>query len=66
MEKTKSTYHPKIRIASVREYDYDQAKQNEDELHKLSFSYDPMKVVKKMKEIVPEFKSHYSRYEVLD
>lgn len=66
MEKTKSTHHPKIRIASVREYDYDQAKQNEDELHKLSFSYDTMKVVKKMKEIVPEFKSHYSRYEVLD
>ena len=66
MEKTKTTYQPKIRIASVREYDYDQAKQNEEELHKLSFSYDPMKVVKKMKEIVPEFKSHYSRYEVLD
>ena len=66
MEKTKPTHHPKIRIASVREYDYEDVKQNEEELYKLSFSYDAMAVVKKMKQIVPEFKSHYSRYEVLD
>ena len=66
MEKTKPTHHPKIRIASVREYDYDEAKQHEDELYKLSYSYDAMRDVKKMKEIVPEFKSHFSRYEVLD
>ena len=65
-ETTKPTHHPKIRIASVREYDYTEAQQNEEELYKLSFSYDPMKVVKKMKQIVPEFKSHFSRYEVLD
>ena len=66
MEKTKPTHHPKIRIASVREYDYEDAKLNEEELYKLSFSYDAMEVVKKMKQIVPEFKSHFSRYEVLD
>ena len=66
MEKTKPTHHPKIKIASVREYDYHEAKQNEEELYKLSFSYDAMEVVKKMKQIVPEFKSHHSRYEVLD
>ena len=66
MEKTKPTHHPKIRIASVREYDYEDAKLNEEELYRLSFSYDPMAVVKKMKQIVPEFKSHFSRYEVLD
>ena len=42
------------------------AKLNEEELYRLSFSYDAMAVVKKMKQIVPEFKSHYSRYEVLD
>ena len=66
MEKTKPTHHPKIRIASVREYDYEDAKLNEEELYRLSFSYDAMEVVKKMKQIVPEFKSHYSRYEVLD
>ena len=66
MEKTKPTHHPKIRIASVREYDYEDAKLNEEELYRLSFSYDAMAVVKKMKQIVPEFKSNFSRYEVLD
>lgn len=66
MEKTKPTHHPKIRIASVREYDYEGVKLNEEELYRLSFSYDAMAVVKKMKQIVPEFKSHFSRYEVLD
>jgi FlaA1/EpsC-like NDP-sugar epimerase len=65
-EITKPTHHPKIKIASVREYDYMQAKRNEEELHEISFSYDAMEVVKKMKEIVPEFKSQHSRYEVLD
>ena len=66
MEKTKPTHHPKIKIASVREYEYQEAKRNEEELYRLSFSYDAMQVVKKMKQIVPEFKSQYSRYEVLD
>ena len=42
------------------------AKGYEEELYRLSFSYDAMAVVKKMKEIVPEFKSQHSRYEVLD
>jgi FlaA1/EpsC-like NDP-sugar epimerase len=66
METTKPTHHPKIKIAAVREYDYSEAKKNEDELYQLSFSYDSMAVVKKMKQIVPEFKSRHSRYEVLD
>ena len=66
MEQTKPTHHPKIKVASVREYEYQEAKRNEEELYQLSFSYDAMEVVKKMKQIVPEFKSHYSRYEVLD
>ena len=66
METTKPTHHPKIKIAAVRKYDYMEAKRHEDELYQLSFSYDPMAVVKKMKEIVPEFKSRHSRYEVLD
>ena len=65
-EVTKPTHHPKIKIASVREYDYEVAKQNEEELHELSFSYDAMAVVKKMKQMVPEFKSQHSPYEVLD
>lgn len=65
-EITKPTHHPKIKIASVREYDYEEAKRNEEELYQLSFSYDAMAVVKKMKQLVPEFKSQHSRYEVLD
>ena len=66
MEMTKPTHHPKIKIASVREYDYLVAKQNEEELYQLSFSYDAMEVVRKMKQMVPEFKSQHSQYEVLD
>ena len=66
MELTKLTHHPKIKIASVREYDYLEAKRYEEELHQISFSYDAMAVVKKMKQMVPEFKSQHSRYEVLD
>ena len=66
MEKTKPTHHPKINIATVREYDYQIARQNEEELYQLSFSYDAMAVVKKMKQIVPEFKSQQSQYQVLD
>ena len=66
MEQTKPTHHPKIRIAAVREYDFEEARQHEDELYQLSFTYDAMAVVRKMKQIVPEFKSNHSRYEVLD
>ena len=65
-ELTKPTIHPKIKIASVREYQYDEALKNEEELHQLSFTYDDMKIVKKMKEIVPEYKSRQSKYEALD
>lgn len=65
-ELTKPTIHPKIKIASVREYQYDEALKNEEELHELSFTYDDMKIVKKMKEIVPEYKSRQSKYEALD
>lgn len=53
-------------IAEVRSYDYNIAKQNEDELFQLTFTHDDMKIVSKMKEIVPEFKSKYSKYEALD
>lgn len=49
-------------IAQVREYNYEIAKRNEDELEELSNSHDDMKIVKKMKKIVPEFQS---KYEVL-
>lgn len=65
-EGTKPTYHPKIMIAKVRSYDYETAKKNEDELLQLSYTHDDMVIVKKMKEIVPEYKSQVSKYEVLD
>ena len=65
-EVTKPTHHPKIKIAAVREYAYEDAKREEDELYQLSFGYNAMEVVKKMKQIVPEFKSQHSAYEILD
>lgn len=65
-EATVPTVHPKIKIAKVREYSYALAKENEEELYKLSFSFDDMAIVRKMKEIVPEYKSQQSKYKVLD
>ena len=65
-EQTKPTHHPKIKVAAVREYPYELARQNEIELYKISKSFDDMTIVKKMKEIVPEYKSKVSKYEVLD
>lgn len=65
-EATIPTHHPKIMVAKVREYPYDLARKNEEELYNLSFSYDDMAIVKKMKEIVPEYKSQHSKYSQLD
>ena len=65
-ENTLPTDHPKILRAKVREYDYDTAVENEERLLKTSYSFDDMAIVKIMKEIVPEFKSNNSKYEVLD
>ncbi len=65
-EQTLPTIHPKIKIARVREYPYEQALANEETLFKLAAQYDDMAIVKKMKEIVPEYKSQHSKYEVLD
>ena len=65
-ENTKLTQHPKIMVAQVREYPYDLALKNEIELHELSKGFDDMVIVKKMKEIVPEYKSQQSKYQELD
>lgn len=65
-ETTQPTIHPKIKVASVREYPYKLALQNEMELYELSFGYDDMAIVKKMKDIVPEYKSQNSKYQTLD
>lgn len=65
-ENTLPTDHPKIMIAKVREYDYEAAVENEERLLKTSYTFDDMEIVRMMKEIVPEFKSNNSKYEVLD
>lgn len=65
-ESTKPSFHEKIRIANVREYDYSEVERDIEELIDVSKQYDDMLTVKKMKEIVPEFKSNNSVYEALD
>lgn len=65
-ESTKPSFHEKIRIANVREYDYSEVERDIEELIEVSKQYDDMLIVKKMKEIVPEFKSNNSVYEALD
>ena len=66
LEGTKPTFHEKIRIAEVREYDYDSVCQDIDDLISIAKLYDDMNTVAKMKEIVPEYKSNNSIYEKLD
>ena len=66
LEGTKPTFHEKIRIAEVREYDYDKVCKDIDDLIEISKHYDDMATVAKMKEIVPEYKSNNSIYEKLD
>ena len=65
-ETTKPTVHPKILIASVREYDYATAVENEERLLKASYTFNDIEIVRMMKEIVPEYKSQNSKYEELD
>ena len=66
LEGTKPTFHKKIRIAEVREYNFDEVTKDIDELVAISKNYDNMATVKKMKAIVPEYKSNNSVYEQLD
>ena len=66
LEGTKPTFHEKIRIAEVREYDYDAVCKDIDELIDIAKKYDDMNTVAKMKQIVPEYKSNNSVYEKLD
>lgn len=66
LEGTKPSFHEKIRIAEVRQYDYDEVNKNIEELTEIAKEFENMATVKKMKEIVPEYKSNNSVYEVLD
>ena len=65
-ETTKPSFHEKIRIAQVREYDYAEVCQEIDQLYSISKEFDDMKTVGKMKQIVPEYKSNNSVYSKLD
>ena len=65
-ELTKPTHHEKIMIAEVREYEYAEVSRQIDNLIKVSYDYDDMRTVKKMKEMVPEFRSINSPYEAVD
>lgn len=65
-ENTIESFHEKIRIANVRKYDYDTVSKQIDELIALSKTYDDMAIVKKMKDIVPEYISNNSVFGALD
>jgi len=65
-ENTDETSHDRIRIARVREYDYADAVKAADELTALSHEVRIPETVKLMKEIVPEYISNNSRFEIYD
>lgn len=65
-ENTLPSFHEKIRIAKVREYDFKEVEAQINSLNSLSHTYDDMAIVEKMKEIVPEYVSNNSKYSVLD
>lgn len=65
-ETTKPSFHEKIRVASVREYDFADVKGQIEELIDIAGTYDDMETVRKMKAIVPEYKSNNSVYSKLD
>lgn len=65
-EATKPSFHEKIRIACVREYDWSDVSHEIDALIAQSHTYDDMAVVASMKHLVPEYISNHSKYTVLD
>lgn len=65
-EITLPTFHPKIKIARVREYDYNDVNRRITDLVRTAATADDMTIVAGMKAIVPEFKSQHSKYEALD
>lgn len=65
-ETTLPTSNNKIMIARIREYDFDSVQQDIEQLITLAYAGNAMKIVAKMKHIVPEFKSKNSIFEQLD
>lgn len=65
-ETTLPTFHPKIKVAKVREYEFSKVSREIDDLINGVGGMDDMEIVTVMKRLVPEFKSHHSKYESLD
>ena len=65
-ENTKPSFHEKIRIAEVREYEFEDVERDIEEMLRIADTYDAMAIVGKMKEMVPEYKSNNSIYSKLD
>jgi len=65
-ENTLPTHHAKIMIAKVQEYQFTEINKFVDLFHDLVYDKNELKMVALMKELVPEYKSNYSRYEILD
>lgn len=65
-ENTLPTHHAKILIAKVQEYQFNEINKFVDLFHDLVYDRNELKMVALMKELVPEYKSNYSRYEILD
>ena len=65
-ENATRTHHQKIMIAKVQHYDYEEVNRYVELFEDLIYDKNELKSVALMKELVPEFKSNYSRYEVLD
>ncbi len=65
-ETTLPTVNPKIMIAKVREFPFEEVKKKVDELLSLSYEEKPFLTVSHMKQIVPEYISQNSIYEQLD
>jgi FlaA1/EpsC-like NDP-sugar epimerase len=65
-ENTLPSFHEKIRIAKIREYDYRQVEQDIEELIALAHQFNPMDIVRKMKAIVPEYKPNHTVYAILN
>ena len=65
-ENTVPTDHKKIKIAKVREYDFEQVLEQYDNLIDIAKRSEVLNAVRNMKQIVPEFKSNNSIFEQLD
>lgn len=65
-ENTDPTSHDRIRVARVREYDYDEVKAIFEKMERLALDVYIPDMVRLMKETVPEFKSKNSRFEIYD